>query len=115
MSPRFTYVDSRGDTQLKSWTLPLIVAAICVPVAAAFAVQNAALGLAVGALAAVFIVVAAARSKPFGAMEVAKSAGGHRVLVLATTELDLTATDRTRSCVGRRRRPRPGPDTEPPA
>ena len=45
------------------WKLPLVVAAIAVPIVAAFYVSPG-LGLAVGAMAAVGIVVAAARQRP---------------------------------------------------
>jgi hypothetical protein len=68
----------------------LIVAAICVPIAAAFAIpsQGTAVGMAVAALAVAIVLVAAARSHPFGPMEVAAApTDGHRVLVLTLEEL----------------------------
>ena len=46
------------------WKLPLIVAAIAVPIIAAFLLAGPALGAAVGALVAVAIVWAAARQRP---------------------------------------------------
>jgi hypothetical protein len=80
---------------LRAWALPLAVAAICVPIAAAFAVQQAALGMAVGALAAVALVVMAARARPRGRVEVAQRAGpGHRVVVIATAEATPEAAGR---------------------
>jgi hypothetical protein len=48
------------------WKLPLIVAAILVPVALAFFVGGPGVGVAVGALAAVAIVVVAVREVPGG-------------------------------------------------
>ena len=50
------------------WKLPLVVAAIAVPIAVAFYVGGPGVGLAVGALAAVAIVVVAARQRPRGAI-----------------------------------------------
>jgi hypothetical protein len=47
-----------------AWKLPLIVAAIAVPVVAAFLVGGPAVGTAAGALAAVTILVVAARQRP---------------------------------------------------
>lgn len=91
---RFTEVDASGATHPRGWALPLIVAAICVPVAAAFALQGAALGLAVTALVAATIVVIAARSRPYGPMEVAPASDGKRVLVLATEEVSGDAAKR---------------------
>jgi hypothetical protein len=97
MRPRFTYEDARGDTQFRSWALPLIVIAICVPIAAAFAIpsQGTAVGMAVAALAVAIVLVTAARSRPFGPMEVADSPHpGHRVLVLTTEDLTGTSLER---------------------
>jgi hypothetical protein len=51
-----------------AWKLPLIVAAIAVPIVAAFAVAGPGLGFAVGALVAVAILVVAARQQPRGAI-----------------------------------------------
>ncbi len=50
--------------ELPPWSLPLIVAAIAVPIIAGFLVAGPALGLAVGALAATALIVLAARQKP---------------------------------------------------
>ncbi len=90
MAPRLTYEDSRGDTQLKPWALPLIVAAICVPIAAAFlsSSNGAAAGLAVGAAIALVVVVWAVRSRPFAKIEAAASSDEvRRVLVIAPAEI----------------------------
>jgi hypothetical protein len=87
---RFTYEDSGGTMRFKSWALPLIVAAVCVPVAVSFMItsQGPALGFAVAALTATIVLIAAARSRPFRAMEVAdRPSAGHRVLVVATHEI----------------------------
>lgn len=49
--------------QLKPWMLPVIVAAVAVPIVAAFVLAGPGPGLAVGALVAVAIVVVAARAR----------------------------------------------------
>ncbi len=97
MAVRLTYEDSRGHTALKPWALPLVVAAICVPIIVAFgsSSQGAGLGLAVGALAAVALVVWAVRSKPFAKLEVAEHTDGERrVLVLAAEEIHTAGAQR---------------------
>jgi hypothetical protein len=48
------------------WKLPLVVAAIAVPIVAAFYVAGPGLGVAAGALVAVAILVVAARQRPLG-------------------------------------------------
>jgi hypothetical protein len=90
MALRLTYEDSRGDTAIKPWALPMIVAAICVPIIAAFGSSSngPAIGLAIGALVAVTLVVWAVRSKPFAKLEVAEHTDDERrVLVLAAGEI----------------------------
>jgi len=87
---RFSYEDKGGTMRIKSWALPLVVAAVCVPVALSFMVtsQGPAIGFAVAALTATVVIVIAARSKPFRSMEVAGKRGeGRRVLVVAPEEL----------------------------
>lgn len=69
------------------WKLPLVVAAIAVPIVAAFYVSPG-LGLAAGALAAVSIVVVAARQQPRGTIGRAASGPGQRLLVVVTAPLD---------------------------
>ncbi len=68
------------------WKLPLIVAAIAVPIVAAFYVSPG-LGLAVGALAAVAIVVVAVRQRPHGALGSA-AAGRNRLLVVVSRPVE---------------------------
>ena len=76
--------------RFRPYAIPLIVAAICVPIVASMALAGtfgAGLGMAVGALAATGIIVSAARARPQPRLEVATSEdGGHRVLVVATAE-----------------------------
>ena len=70
------------------WKLPLVVAAIAVPIVAAFYVSPG-LGLAAGALAAVTIVVVAARQSPRGAIGKPPSdLERHRLLVVITGPVD---------------------------
>jgi nucleotide-binding universal stress UspA family protein len=85
--------------RFRPFAIPLIIAAICAPVAGAMSVAGtglgAGIGMAVGALAATSLVTFAARAKPDGAMEVAASEdAGHRVLVLAIAEATPAAAQR---------------------
>jgi hypothetical protein len=90
--------------RFRPFAIPLIIAAIGVPVVAAMALAGtfgAGLGMAVGALAATSVVVFAARSKPQPKLEVASGdAGGHRVLVLAVTEATPAAAQRIADITG---------------
>jgi peptide subunit release factor 1 (eRF1) len=49
---------------MASWKLPLIVAALTVPIVAAFRIGGAAAGVAIGALAVLVLLVVAAQLKP---------------------------------------------------
>jgi hypothetical protein len=65
------------------WKLPLVVAAIVVPIVAAFYLGGPGVGVAVGALATVAIVVAAVRQRPRGAIGAAPAeAERRRVLIV---------------------------------
>jgi hypothetical protein len=71
------------------WKLPLIVAAIAVPIAAGFLLGGAAVGAAVGALAAFGILVVAARQRPRGPIRPAPADDLDRhVLVVATCAVE---------------------------
>jgi hypothetical protein len=75
--------------ELRAWKLPLIVAAVVVPVVAGFAIGGPPLGLALGALAAGTIIFLAARSQPAGRIETAPPADERRhVLVVISRELE---------------------------
>jgi hypothetical protein len=77
------------------WKLPVIVAAIAVPIVAAFALGGGGAGVAVGALAAVAIVVVAARQRPRGAIgEVPGDEGRRHVLVVVTCAVEEPAAVR---------------------
>ncbi len=67
---------------MAAWKLPLIVAAIAVPVVAAFLVGGPAVGFAAGALAAVAIIVVAARQRPRGPIGAAPAEGARRRVLL---------------------------------
>jgi hypothetical protein len=74
---------------MTAWKLPLIVAAIAVPVVAAFVVGGPPVGFAAGALAAVAILVVAARQRPRGPIGSAPGEGArHRVLVVAACPVE---------------------------
>jgi hypothetical protein len=74
---------------LKAWMLPVLVAAIALPIAIGFAFGGEGIGLAAGAVVAAALVVWAARQKPDEPVEVA-SAGDERrhILVLASEEIE---------------------------
>jgi hypothetical protein len=77
------------------WKLPLIVAGIALPVAAAFMVGGPGVGVAVGALAAVAILVVAARQSPRGPIGSAAGADAvRRVLLVITRRVDEPAAIR---------------------
>jgi hypothetical protein len=71
------------------WKLPALVAAITVPIAAAFVVAGPGVGVAVGALVGVAIVVVAAAQRPRGPIVSAVSADSRRhVLVVVGRPLE---------------------------
>lgn len=70
------------------WKLPLIVAAIAVPVAASFLLAGPALGVAVGALVAVAIVAVAVAQRPRGGIGPAPGADGRRLLLVLSQPVD---------------------------
>ena len=75
--------------ELKPWTLPLIVAAIAVPIVGGFFIAGPPLGLAVGFIATASLVVIAASQRPGGLIETASAADSrHRVLVVISRELN---------------------------
>jgi hypothetical protein len=67
------------------WKLPVIVAAIAVPIVGAFALGGGGVGVAVGALAAVALVVVAARQRPLGPIGSAPAEDGPRKVLLVVT------------------------------
>jgi hypothetical protein len=75
--------------RLKPWMLPIIVVAVAAPIVAAFTLAGPGAGLAVGALAALTIVVVAARARFDEPIEVAPSAGGrYTLLVVAIAAIE---------------------------
>jgi hypothetical protein len=69
--------------------LPLVVAAIAVPIAAAFILGGPGPGVSVGALVGVAIVYLAVRQRPRGAIgEVATENAGRRLLVVVADRLE---------------------------
>lgn len=70
------------------WKIPLVVAAIAVPIAASFLTVGPALGMAVGALAAVTIVVAAVNQRPQAAIGTDGDVNAHRILVVLGDPID---------------------------
>lgn len=74
---------------IRPWMLPLIVAALVVPIIAAFALLGPPYGLALGALAVAVLLVIAARTKFDEPIEVADSGDRrYRVLVVASEPVD---------------------------
>jgi hypothetical protein len=86
----------------KPWLLPLIVAAIAVPVIAGFLVGGPPLGLGLGMVAGAVLVVIAARARPGGPIETAPATDRRRhVLVVISHELDdPAAIERIKAEVG---------------
>lgn len=73
---------------MAAWKLPLIVAAIAVPVVAAFMVGGPAVGFVGGALAAVAILVVAARQRPRGPIGTPADDARRRILIVAACPAD---------------------------
>lgn len=90
--------------RFRPFAIPLIIAAIGIPVVAAMALAGtfgAGLGMAVGAVAATSVIVFAARSKPQRKLEVASEDDAkHRVLVLAVAEATPAAAQRIADITG---------------
>ncbi|HVY77061.1 MAG TPA: hypothetical protein VG898_00975 [Solirubrobacterales bacterium] len=71
------------------WKLPLIVAGVVVPVAAAFLLGGPGVGVAIGALAAVVLVAVAVRQRPEGSISpAADRSGGRHVLIVAAEDVE---------------------------
>ncbi len=71
------------------WKLPLIVAGVVVPIAAAFTLGGPGVGVAVGALAAVALVTVAVRQRPVGPISPpADEGGGRHVLIVASEDVE---------------------------
>jgi hypothetical protein len=104
VSPFLTTRDREGGIRFRPFAIPLIIAAIGVPIVAAMALAGsfgAGLGMAVGAIAATSVIVFAARSKPQPQLEVAAAdEDGHRVLVLAVAEATPAAAQRIADITG---------------
>ncbi|MGD9735614.1 MAG: hypothetical protein AB7V58_08415 [Solirubrobacterales bacterium] len=71
--------------------MPLLVAAIAVPIAAGFLVGGPAIGVALGALVAVLVVFVAVRARPRGAIG-AGAPPGRRLLVVVSRPVEDAAT-----------------------
>jgi hypothetical protein len=72
--------------RLKAWMLPLIVAALAVPIVVAFVLGGPPAGLAMGAIAAAVILVLAARARFDEPIEVGSSPGDRYMLLVVVTE-----------------------------
>jgi len=64
------------------WKLPLLVAAIAVPIVAAFLLGGGGVGVAAGALVTAAIIVIAVRQRPMGPIGTAPTASARRRLLL---------------------------------
>jgi len=73
---------------MAAWKLPVIVAALAVPIVAAFALGGGGVGVAVGALTAVALVVVAARQRPRGPIGSPPADGARRVLLVVTSAVE---------------------------
>jgi hypothetical protein len=100
-------------SRIRAAMLPLLVAAIAVPIVAAFMLGGPPAGLAMGAVAASTIVVVAVRSRPDGPIEVAPSAEGRpRLLVVIDEAIDEPAAVAVIADAADRL-PRAAPEAEP--
>jgi hypothetical protein len=71
------------------WKLPLIVAAVVVPIIAGFRVGGPGVGVAMGALTVLAILVIAARQRPLGPIVSAPAADSRRhILIVAATAVE---------------------------
>jgi len=90
--------------RFRPYAIPLIIAAICVPIVAAMAAAGtfgAGLGMAVGAVAVTGLLVYAARARPNPTLEVATTADeARRVLVVAVTEATADSAQRIAELAG---------------
>lgn len=104
MSSFLTTTDAQGGMRFRPFAIPLIIAAICIPIVAAMATAGtfgAGLGMAVGALAVTCLIIFAARARPDRTLEVAKSSGtGRRVLVVAAAEATAGSAQRIAELAG---------------
>lgn len=74
---------------MSPWKLPLVVAAIVVPITLSFLLVGPAVGLPVGALVALVLVVVAVRQRPRGDISPAPGATAEqRILVVAVAPLE---------------------------
>ena len=73
---------------MAAWKLPLIVAALAVPIVAGFLLAGPALGVALGALAVAAILAVAARQRPRGPIGARAAAGRRHLLVVVTCPVE---------------------------
>lgn len=71
---------------MSPWKLPFVVAAIAVPIVAAFVLAGPAVGLPAGALVAVAIVYVAVRQRPRGALGLTGSSRAGQLLLVVVTD-----------------------------
>jgi len=87
---------------MTAWKLPVIVVALVAPIVAGFYVGGPGVGVAVGALAAVALLVVAARQRPRGPIGSAPaSEPGRRVLLVITRAVEEPAEVRRIAAAGR--------------
>jgi hypothetical protein len=90
--------------RFRPFAIPLIIAAICVPIVAAMGAAGtfgAGLGMAVGALAVTSLLLFAVRAKPNRTLEVAETTdAGRRVLVVAAAEATAETAERIAELAG---------------
>lgn len=70
------------------WKLPLIVAALALPLIGGFLLAGPALGTALGAIAVATLIVIAVRQRPRGPIGAAPGAELHRVLIVITAPVE---------------------------
>lgn len=73
---------------MAAWKLPLVVAALALPIVAGFLLGGPAIGVAFGALAVLALLVVAARMRPRGPIGAPATDGKRRVLVVTTAPVE---------------------------
>lgn len=93
MAPRLTREDASGTRYLRAGAIPVVIAAIAVPVVLGMllgilAIEGTGVGLAAGAAAVAALLILAARFRPQGRLEVARGTDAERrLLVIAAADV----------------------------
>lgn len=104
--PSLLTEDQGGTRYLRAGAIPFVIAAIAIPVVVAMlisvvAIEATAVGMAAGAAAVATLLIAAARLRPRGRLEVAaRTDTGRRLLVVAAEEIPAAVAERVAERAG---------------